>query len=167
MMRWGTLLTRLGEARAWSWGAFTVAKAWALHSGVLEGGRLGGKSRRTGQAELSWGAEEEDVDGNDYNKHVLDLRTSTGLPLSTTCEPHTCSALEVWVVPVHRWNGGGGGGFAPDHRTSQCSACFIKPLSGEVEMFILSTSPSREPRHGWGKWFGQNPLEQGSPWRDR
>lgn len=81
----------------------TVAKAWALHLGVLEGARLGGKSRRTGLAELIWGAEEEDVDGNDYNKHVLDLRASTSLPLLTTlCEPRTCSALEVWTVPVHR-----------------------------------------------------------------
>lgn len=141
-MLWGNLLTSLGEARAWSWGAFGLF-TW----GFLEGGHPGGKVWRTGVAEFSWETEEDVVIMTTANTFwTWELPRPPVIPMG---ELHSCPAVEVWAVPVHRWDRGKGRGFTWDLRTCQCSASFTKLLSSEEEMCIFSTSASREPSHSW------------------
>lgn len=152
------LLTSLGEARAWSWGAFGLF-TW----GFLEGGHPGGKVWKTGVAKFSWETEEDVV-----------VMTTANTPWTwelpwASCYHHGWASL----LPCCGGVGGTCSLVRPGRREGVClgsqnqpELCLFHktPCKWRRNVYFLHLSVQRtKPQLE----FGQNLGEQGSLWSDR
>ena len=142
MTLWGNLLTTLGEARAWSWGAFA-----ALHLGVPWGWTSGRKSLKNKCGWIQLG-NRGGCGCNDYSKHVLDLRASTGLLLSA----------RVSLTPALQWRWGRCLSTGETGERGGGLPGISEPASA------LPLSASREPSQSWS--LARILESRGSLWSD-
>ena len=157
MILWNNLLTSLGEARAWSWGAFGLF-IW----GFLEGGHPGGKIWRSGVAEFSWETEEDVVVMTTAN-----TSWTWELPRAPCYHHGWASLLPCCGGVGSTWSQvrrGRGEGVCLGSQNQPVLGIFHKtPFKWRRNVYFLHLSVQRtKPQLE----FGQNPGEQWSLWSD-